>query len=92
MEDQNLMIEGVEYSPIEHKPGKSNKMIGRLAMMAAAFGGMGGYGGSGYSRSMPNVNIVDEYKLIVQKKSDLSRVERDMVVRAFLRAYQPVEK
>jgi hypothetical protein len=54
-------------------------------MMAQVFGGM----------SMPKqkyleVDIVGEFRLIQEKKSLLSRADRDLVVRRFNNAYEKV--
>lgn len=51
---------------------------------------MGGYyGEGGYNRKLPDgINIVTEYGLIQQKKSRLSKWERDAVEITFKRTYR----
>lgn len=50
--------------------------------MAEIMGG-GFMGGRKKSRQRPDVNIVEEYRLIQNKKSRLSKSERDWVVYEF---------
>ena len=81
-------VNGVQYSQNEQperKRGMSSKMMAILAMEMAmgAYMGMGG----GYTRKRPNVDIVEEYGLIQQKKSKLSKNDRDWVVYTFERNY-----
>ena len=82
-----MIINGIEYEQIERKTPKASRGISKLMMMAAMFAPAmdmyGGYGG-GRSRSLPSdVDIVKEFELIQQKKSNLSKWERDQVVHIF---------
>lgn len=79
-----LEINGVKYlknEEPERKLGMSSKMTTLLAMGIAMCGDIG-FGG-GYTRKRPNVDIVEEYGLIQQKKSKLSKNDRDWVVYNF---------
>jgi hypothetical protein len=83
-----VIINGIEYEQIKHEPRerKGSGSLSRLmaiASMMIPFSQMD-YGGNNYSRSLPsNIDIVKEFELIQQKKSILSRWERDQVVRIF---------
>jgi hypothetical protein len=56
-------------------------------MMMAEMAMPGYYGGVKKQREMPHVNIIEEYGLIQQKKSNLSRSQRDWVVHTFERNF-----
>ena len=57
-----------------------------LVSMAYMFGGQGIVGTS--KRETPKVDLVDEFRLIEEKKSNLSRKDRDWVVSQFKRNYE----
>lgn len=81
-------VNGVQYSQNEQperKRGVSSKMMTILAMGMAMGGDMGM--GGGYTRKRPKVDIVEEYGLIQQKKSKLSKNDRDWVVYTFEQNY-----
>lgn len=83
-------INGVKYSKNEQpekKRGMSSKMMTILAMGMVMGGGMGM---RGYTRKRPSVDIVEEYGLIQQKKSKLSKNDRDWVVYTFERNYTKI--
>jgi len=87
-----IEINGVKYSekkPKEIPRGVSSRLFQTMAMVAF-LGGDFGFGG-GHSRKRPNVDIVEEYSLIQQKKSNLSRSDRDWVVRVFESNYTRVK-
>lgn len=89
-----LEIEGQLYEerPQEEGP-KMPRGLSKFVMAAMMLGGMSGMGmGGGHSRPFPKCNLEEEFKLIQQKKSKLSRADRNMVERAFhnkYRIYQP---
>ena len=62
---------------------KMSRMSTMLYGMAMMFSSQGSIASSKYQREFPRVNLIDEYKLIVEKKSKLSKAERDMVVNRF---------
>lgn len=80
-----MEIDGVEYRKKEQKQFSGSRNFGKMMLMAQMFSGM----------SMPKqkdlgVNIVGEFRLIQEKKSLLSRADRDLVVRRFNNAYEKV--
>jgi hypothetical protein len=80
-----MEINGIEYKERPQKQFIGGRSFGKMMMMAQMFGGM----------SMPKqkdlgVNIVAEFRLIQEKKSLLSRADRDLVVHRFNRAYERV--
>lgn len=84
-------INGVKYSKKqneEKKPMPSGAM--KIAMIGMMLGGMDALG-STYQKERPNVNIIQEYAKIQRKESNLSRNDRDWVVRVFERNYEKIE-
>lgn len=81
-----LEINGIKYKKIEKQQRKPlSKNAQKLLIMAAAFGGLD----LGLSnKNMPNVDIIKEFGLIQNKKSSLSRKERDYVVFKFNQIYE----
>ena len=78
-----IEINRIKYRKKETK--KSSKNFIKLVSMAQIFGGL----------KLPNdkiqgVNIVEEFKLIQEKKSKLSRAQRDSVIYQFNRSYEMV--
>jgi len=56
------------------------------------FGGLYGLGGkTRKTRKRPNVVLEKEYELIQQKKSKLSRNDRDYVIYQFERQYKQID-
>ncbi len=89
--ENKIEIEGKIYEQITQKSstnGVSIKMLGMLAM-AEAMHNLS-FGGSNYSRQRPSVNIIEEFRLIQQKKSKLSRSDRDWVIRQFNRNFREI--
>lgn len=87
-------INGEKYVEIEKEPTK--RMSPRMSAMLAFASHMEhlsfGSSGSGHVRKLPsNIDIIKEFGLIQQKKSKLSKWERDAVVRAFNRVYEKYE-
>lgn len=87
VDDSIIEIDGVKYRRREQKP--LSRGAGKMVMMAMALAGVS-YGESNYKRSRPHVNIVEEYKLILQKKSELGRPDRDWVVNQFNYLYEKI--
>jgi len=83
MNSLEVEIDGKIYVKIE----QNNQETARLSRMSMMLYGMammfGGGGTSSYQRYFPKVNLIEEYKLIIAKKSKLSRAERDMVINRF---------
>jgi hypothetical protein len=62
--------------------------MNKLLMMASMFSGLYVVGGkTRKTRKRPNVVLEKEYELIQQKKSKLSRNDRDWVIYQFERKY-----
>ena len=88
-----IEVNGVKYERIIHEKKESKPMSKTLAaamMMTLPYTMYDGLGGSNYNRPLPNVDIVEEFGLIEQKKSKLSRWERDQVVRIFNNNYKKI--
>lgn len=84
---ENLIeVDGVKYREIE-KP----RVSGRIAQIMLMAQMMGGYG-MPKEPQRPDVDIVSEYKLIQQKKSNLSRSQRDWVVSQFHSRYKALKE
>lgn len=78
-----IEINGIKYRKKE--PKKLSKSFIKLVSMAQIFGGL----------KLPNnnieeINIVEEFKLIQEKKSKLSKRQRDSVVYQFNSYYEIV--
>ena len=86
-----IEIEGKLYQEKEQKPSKSisKKTLG-LITLAQTMHNIS-FGGSNYNRERPTVNLVEEFRLIQQKKSKLNRSDRDWVERMFYRNYKLIE-
>ena len=79
-----IEINGLKYRQKETK--KPSKNFVKLVSMAQIFGGL----------KLPNsniqgINIVEEFKLIQEKKSKLSKAQRDSVIFQFNRNFELVE-
>jgi hypothetical protein len=84
-------IEGKVYEEVlQQSPytGVSRKLAAMLSM-GALMHDMS-YGGSNYERQRPSVDLVEEFKLIQQKKSKLNRSDRDWVVSQFKKLYKEI--
>lgn len=80
-------IDGITYRP--RKQRSPSRGASKMMMFAMALGGLD-YGASSYNRKRPSVNIVEEYKLILQKKSELCRSDRDWVCNQFVYMYEQI--
>lgn len=87
-----IEINGLKYRQKEqnNQPKKYNKSFAMLYGMAMMFGMQGSVGTSKKQRETPKVNIVEEFKLIQEKKSKLPRKDREWVVFQFNRYYEMV--
>ena len=86
-------INGLKYRQKEQnnqQTTRQSRMSVILMGMAMMFGAQGSIGTSKRQRETPKVNIVEEFKLIQEKKSKLSRKDRDWVVFQFNRYYEIV--
>ena len=84
-----LEINGVKYRQKEQqKRNPMGKTMTTLLMMASVFDSLDPYAKK--PKETPNVDIVKEYGLIQQKKSNLSKSQRDWVVWQFEKNFEPV--
>lgn len=94
--DDEIIINGVKYRPITKEAKQApqySRRMNTLMGLATIFGGMSGMygGGNNYERKLDSsISICGEYELIQQKKSKLSKWERDVVIRNFERNYERV--
>ena len=85
-----LEINGIKYKKIEKQPKKQlSKGMTKVLMMAAMFGGLDECNKSSF-KNRPNVNIIDEFELIQNKKSKLSMANRDWVVFQFNKLFKQI--
>ena len=89
-------VNGVEYTPIVREQ-KINRKLHRLETLASvlmpSIPYINPYAGEQvrHNRQLPeDTNIIKEYGLVQQKKSKLSRWERDAVVSVFERNFKKV--
>lgn len=90
-----IEIDGLKYRQIEQNNAQTlrkSKMATMIMGMAMMFTAQGNIGSSRRQRETPKVNIVEEFKLIHEKKSKLSRKDRDWVVAQFHRNFQLVSE
>lgn len=81
-----IEINGLKYRQIEQnkqQTARHSRMSVMLMGMAMMFGAQGSVGTSKRQRETPKVNIVEEYKLIQEKKSKLPRKDREWVISQF---------
>ncbi len=83
-----IEIDGVKYQKIERpvSNGASSKMKSIMAATMMMSGGMG----NSYSRPNPTVDLVEEYKLVQEKKSKLGKRDREWVIWAFNKTYKAI--
>jgi len=100
VDDESFYIDGVKYAPIKSERRKHNHINSKMGtFMAAATMIYAPYmadiydlGHSSYERRLPEgTDIIKEYGLIQNKKSSLSRREREMVVSIFERNFSKVD-
>lgn len=91
IEDNKLIVLGEKY--IAKPKRESKSYIRPFIHMAAAFASMYSINNPYYKkpRERPNINLIEEYELIQQKKSKLSRSDRDWVEYQFHRNFIKVE-
>jgi hypothetical protein len=83
-----IEINGVKY---EARPQQSNVRTNKH-VAAAALMAMASYGSSHYDRKLSsNISIIKEFEMIQQKKSKLSKWEREQVVRTFNNHFRKIE-
>lgn len=81
-----IEIEGVKYR-LRPSHKESNARRAGIAAIAAAMASVGVYGKPQH-KDMPDYNLFDEVKLIIQKKSKLTRSEREHVMKEFNKHFE----
>jgi hypothetical protein len=85
-------INGKKYT--ERPQPEKKRRMSKVELMAMAIGVQDFYGlGSNYTREFPkltNGSLIDEFKLVQEKKSGLTSAERNMVENQFHRLYMEV--
>ena len=85
-----IEINGIKYRQKEQPKRKPmSKTLMAMMVMAEMAEGYG-MGGSSRQKETPNVDIVKEYELIQQKKSNLSKSQRDWVIWQFEKNFERV--
>jgi hypothetical protein len=91
IKDNRIIILGNEYIEMPKRESKSymSSRIKGLVMLASAMMSLD----SSYKKpkERPLVNLIEEYELILQKKSKLSRNNRDWVVKEFNKNFVKVK-
>ena len=90
-----IEINGVKYQQIKeetpkHNYSKSSKSLMMMSMFMMPMMDNYGWGGGRKEKETPNVDIIKEYGLIQQKKSYLSKSQRDWVVKQFEKNFERV--
>lgn len=72
-----------EINGESYKERPQSTFIGNSLLYAALF--LTTFGGYGFNntKERPEVDLIEEYKLILQKKSSLSRSNREYIIREF---------
>lgn len=86
-----IEIEGKIYEKIPQQSssnGISKKLLSMLAISASMYSDA--TGGSNYQRERPSVNLIEEFKLIQQKKSKLNRSDMEWVISKFKKLYKEI--
>jgi hypothetical protein len=84
-----IEINGILYQQKEQPKAKPmNKMMTTMLMMASAYSSLDPYAKK--PKETPNVDVVREYELIQLKKSNLSKSQRDWVIRQFEEHFERV--
>ena len=81
---ETVNINGVEYARTTAEPKAISPNVERSISLAAKT-----YGRQ-YERNRPNVDIVEEFKLVQDKKSKLGRSDRDWVENTFHKMFKKV--
>lgn len=86
-----IEINGKKYT--ERPQHEHKRRMSKIELLAMALGNFDLYGGSRYSRPFPELknSLVDEFRLIEQKKSRLTSAERGMVRSRFNQIYMEVK-
>lgn len=87
-----IEINGVQYAEKEKPKIHVPRRITELEIMALVLSGQGMVGSSRKSTPIPKIDIATEYGLIQQKKSLLSKSQRDWVDHQFHLNFTKIEQ
>lgn len=86
-----IEVNGINYE--YNEPPKESKNFSKLMTLSVMFGGMMyGVGGSVKKLLEPSAWLIEEFKLIQNKQSKLSRSERDLVEASFHKHFKKVNQ
>jgi hypothetical protein len=85
-----IEINGLKYRQKEQNKSQIARQSSMSIMLSSMAMMLGDYGVSKRERKNPKVNIIEEFKLIQEKKSNLSRKDREWVVFQFNRNFKLV--
>jgi len=82
-----IEVNGEKYESIEQP---KRKAMSKMMMASLMMVGVGGYGIGGNVKQLYSLtqSLIDEFKLIQEKKSKLSRSERDRVEQSFYKYFK----
>lgn len=86
-----IEILGKKYQKIERQEKQYSGSMSRMMMMAMMFMSMPTMLNGSRSKETPKVDIIKEFELIQQKKSKLSKSQRDWVERQFLNNFREIQ-
>ena len=86
-----IEINGKKYQKIERKEKQYSGSMPKMMMMAMMFMSMHTMLNGSRSKETPKVDIVKEFELIQQKKSKLSKSQRDWVENQFLNNFREIQ-
>lgn len=85
-----IEINGIKYVQIEKNTSQPNKKVSKFLLMAMAFSAFDPYNNTA-QKEHPKVDLISEFERIEQKKSKLSRSQREWVVWKFNQNFKKVE-
>jgi hypothetical protein len=88
----SIEINGIKYQEIKREPYKPSKAVSRVMTMAMMIGGLDCFSGGSTPKTRHSIDLVKEYELIQQKKSNLTKRQRDQIEWRFNRQYERVEE
>ena len=87
-----IEINGLHYRQKKQEHKNDNKIVSLILGASMMFSARGIVGTSKRERDYPKVNLIEEYKLIQQKKSKLSRKDREWIIFQFNRNYELINE
>lgn len=82
-----IIVNGESYIKREDKKRNIPKSVAKAMILAEMFGSYDGYGKK-YERKLPDgIDLIKEFEFVLQRKSKLSKWNRDEVTRQFNKIY-----